>query len=283
MLNKILYADSGAENAQDMLKILLELPATKNAQVSILKVISPKTTQEELAAQKDAEAKINELATRIGSNCDETSCKIEEGEPKTTVLKVAKEVDADLIIMGSRGLGKLQSILSNSVSQYVFQLTDRSMLLVKDDIYVKKLKRVMVAIDKSPAAGYALDLTLAMLRDYKDAEIFLTRVNPDLDPNLNLSQEDMENNPILAPAIAKIKRMGLSYRCLVTGGRPAQKICSLAEARNIDLLVLGSPERRPSVAKSLPDIERLLGSSLSDYVRIKAPCPVLLARQEVKD
>ena len=280
MLSKILYADSGAENAQEMLKILLELPATKNAQVSILKVISPTTTEQESAGQLEAEAKIEELVVKLGTNCDEASCKVEEGEPKTTVLKVAKEVDADLIVMGSRGLGKLQSILSNSVSQYVFQLTDRSMLLVKDDIYVKKLKRVMVAIDKSPAASYALDVTLALLQGYEDAEIFLTRINPDLDPNINLSKEDMENNPILAPAIAKVKRMGLSYRCLVSGGRPAQKICSLAEARNIDLLVLGSPERRPSVAKSLPDIERLLGSSLSDYVRIKAPCPVLLARQE---
>jgi nucleotide-binding universal stress UspA family protein len=281
MINKILYADSGAENAQDMLKILLELPAIKNAQVSILKVISPKTTQEESAAQEEAQAKIGELVAKLGTNCDEASCKVEEGEPKTTVLKVAQEVDADLIIMGSRGLGKLQSILSNSVSQYVFQLTDRSMLLVKDDIYVKKLKRVMVALDKSPAASYALELTLSLLKGYQDAEIFLTRVNPDLDPNVNLSQTDMESNPILAPAIAKVKRMGLQYRCLVTGGRPAQKICSLAEARNIDLLVLGSPERRPSIAKSLPDIERLLGSSLSDYIRIKAPCPVLLARQEV--
>ncbi|NJK58138.1 MAG: universal stress protein [Pleurocapsa sp. SU_5_0] len=281
MINKILYADSGAENAQDMLKILLELPSTKNAQVSILKVISPKTTQEESAAQEEAQAKIGELVAKLGTNCDEASCKVEEGEPKTTVLKVAQEVDADLIIMGSRGLGKLQSILSNSVSQYVFQLTDRSMLLVKDDIYVKKLKRVMVALDKSPGASYALELTLSLLQGYQDAEIFLTRVNPDLDPNVNLSQTDMESNPILAPAIAKVKRMGLQYRCLVTGGRPAQKICSLAEARNIDLLVLGSPERRPSIAKSLPDIERLLGSSLSDYIRIKAPCPVLLARQEV--
>jgi nucleotide-binding universal stress UspA family protein len=281
MINKILYADSGADNAQDMLKILLELPATKNAQVSILKVISPKTTEEESTAKEKATAKIEELVTKLGINCDEASCKVEEGEPKTIVLKVAQEVDADLIIMGSRGLGKLQSILSNSVSQYVFQLTDRSMLLVKDDIYVKKLKRVMVAIDKSPAANYALDLTLSLLQGYQDAEILLTRVNPDLDPNLKLAPEEMESNPILAPAIAKVKRMGLQYRCLVTGGRPAQKICSLAEARNIDLLVLGSPERRPSIAKSLPDIERLLGSSLSDYIRIKAPCPVLLARQEV--
>jgi nucleotide-binding universal stress UspA family protein len=280
MLNKILYADSGADNAQDMLKILLDLPATKSSQLSILRVISPKTTEEESEAQEQAKSKINDLVSKLNIEPTRVSSRVEEGEAKTTVLKVAQEVDADLIVMGSRGLGKLQAILSNSVSQYVFQLTDRSMLLVKDDIYVKKLKRVMVALDKSPAAQYALDVTLSLLQGYQDAEIFLTRVNPDLDSNIAISKEDMENNPILAPAIAKVKRMGFNYQCLVTGGRPAQKICSLAEARNIDLLVLGSPERRPSIAKSLPDIERLLGSSLSDYIRIKAPCPVLLARQE---
>ncbi|MDJ0595701.1 MAG: universal stress protein [Pleurocapsa sp. MO_226.B13] len=282
MFNKILYADSGADNAQEMLKILLELPAAKNSQLSILRVISPTTTQEESEAQEEADSKINDLIAKLDIDRGRVISRVEEGEPKTTVLKIAKEIDADLIIMGSRGLGKLQSILSNSVSQYVFQLTERSMLLVKDDIYVKKLKRVMVAMDKSPAASYALDVTLSLLQGYQDAEILLTRVNPDLDPNLALSQEDMENNPILATAVAKVKRMGFDYQCLVTGGRPAQKICSLAEARNIDLLILGSPERRPSIAKNLPDLERLLGSSLSDYIRIKAPCPVLLARQEVE-
>ena len=280
MLNKILYADSGADNAQDMLKTLLELPTTKSSQVTILKVTSTKTTTNQAEEKAKAESQIDSLITKLGIPSSQVSTRIEEGEVKTTVLKVAQEIDADLIIMGSRGLGKLQSILSNSVSQYVFQLTDRSMMLVKDDIYVKKLKRVMVAIDKSPAASYALDVTLSLFRGYKDAEIYLTRVNPDLDSSLVLSAQDMESNPILAPAIAKVKRMGFGYQCLVTGGRPAQKICSLAEARNIDLLVLGSPERRPSIAKSLPDVERLLGSSLSDYIRIKAPCPVLLARQE---
>lgn len=280
MLNKILYADSGADNAQDMLKTLIELPTTKSSQVTILQVVSSKTTQEESDAKDKAKSKMEALVAKLGIDSAQVSIRVEEGEAKTTVLNIAKEIDADLIIMGSRGLGKLQSILSNSVSQYVFQLTDRSMLLVRDDIYVKKLKRVMIAIDKSPAAQYALDVTLSLLQGYQDAEIFLTRINPDLDSNLVLSAQDMESNPILAPAIAKVKSMGLNYQCLVTGGRPAQKICSLAEARNIDLLVLGSPERRPSIAKSLPDIERLLGSSLSDYIRIKAPCPVLLARQE---
>ncbi|MGF1541114.1 MAG: universal stress protein [Pleurocapsa sp.] len=280
MLKKILYADSGADNARDMLKTLLQLPALAGSEVSILQVISPKTKEEETNAVQIAHDKIDQLVEQLGIHNSKVISKVSEGEPKTIVLNVAQEIDADLIIMGSRGLGKLQSILSNSVSQYVFQLTERSMLLVKDDIYVKRLKRVMVALDKSPAAQYALDLTLFLLRGYKDAEIFLTRINPDLQSDIVLSPQEMENNPILAPAVAKVKREGLNYKCIVTGGRPAQQICKLAENNNIDLLTIGSPERRPSIAKNLPDLERLLGSSLSDYIRIKASCPVLLARQE---
>jgi nucleotide-binding universal stress UspA family protein len=280
MLNKILYADSGADNARDMLATLLDLPALKSAELSILRVVSPKTKEEETNSVRQSEETIEQLKSKLGINSRKITSIVKEGEPKTIVLSVAQNIDADLIIMGSRGLGKLQSILSNSVSQYVFQLTDRSMLLVKDDIYVKKLKRVMVAMDKSPAAQHALDVAISLLQGYKDAEIYLTRINPDLTGNLTLSAEEIANNPILAPAAAKVKSMGIDSKSIVTGGKPAQQICNLAEQNNIDLLIIGSPERRPSIAKSLPDIDRLLGSSLSDYIRIKAPCPVLLARRE---
>jgi nucleotide-binding universal stress UspA family protein len=280
MLKKILYADSGAENAQDMLKVLLGLPALKDSEVSVLKVISSTTKEKESESTQDAQTKSKQLIEKLGIDAKNVSTLVREGETKTTVLNVAKEIDADLIIMGSRGLGRLQSILSNSVSQYVFQLTDRSMLLVKDDVYVKRLKRVMVALDKSPAASYALDLAIFLLRGYQDAELYLTRINPDLSADAVLSKEEMENNSVLAPAAAKVKRAGLNYRCVVTGGKPGQQICALAEKNNIDLLILGSPERRPSIAKTLPDLDRLLGSSLSDYVRVKAQCPVLLARRE---
>ena len=280
MLKKILYADSGADNARDLLKNLLELPGLKDADVSILQVVSQKTKEEETKALDKAKTKIEALIAKLGIAETNITSIVKEGEPKITVINVAKEKDADLIIMGSRGLGKLQSFLSNSVSQYVFQLADRSMLLVRDDIYVKKIKRIMVAMDKSPAAQYALDVALAMFQGYNDAEIYLTRVNPDLKPGLEISQEDIDNNPILSAAAAKVKSRGLTYKCILSGGRPAQKLCTLAEDNNIDFIVLGSPERRPSVAKNLPDLDRLLGSSLSDYIRVKAECPVLLARRE---
>jgi nucleotide-binding universal stress UspA family protein len=282
MLEKILYADSGAGPTQDMLKVLMDIPAFKKAGINILHVVPPQVTTDAVTAKWEEGGKIiDNILNNVPIDPSKVSTMLRQGEPKDTVCQVAEEIDADLILMGSRGLKRLEAILENSVSQYVFQLTNRPMLLVKDDIYVKKIKRVMVALDKSAASQYALDLTLYLLKDYSDAELVLARVNPDLKPELlPLSKTEIENNPILAPAIEKVKKLGVSYRAIVTGGKPGEQLCKLVEEYNIDLLVMGSPDRRPSVAKSLPDLDRLLGTSLSDYVRVNATCPILLARKE---
>ena len=80
-------------------------------------------------------------------NPNDVNTIIRQGDAKQTVLKVADELNADLIVMGSRGLGRLQSILSNSTSQYVFQLSERPMLLVRDDLYIRYIKNLLVTID----------------------------------------------------------------------------------------------------------------------------------------
>ena len=72
--------------------------------------------------------------------------------------------------------------------------------------------------------------------------------------------------------------MGIQYRCVAAKGKPGPEICKISQELNVDLLILGSPDRRPSMAKSLVDLDRLLGNSLSDYVRVYASCPVLLVR-----
>lgn len=282
MLDKILYAGAGTAQAQDMLKALMDLPAIRKAAMTILQVVPPQITTDAFAEKWEEGGRIiSDLLSQVAIEPSKVSTILRQGDPKDVVCEVADEINADLIIMGSRGLKRLEAILENSVSQYVFQLTNHAMLLVKDDIYVKRIKRIMVALDKSSAAEYALDLALYLLKDYPEAELVLARVNPDLKPELlPLSRQEMENNPVLAPAIAKAKRFGINYRCIVTGGKPAEQICDLASEYNIDLLMLGSPDRRPSVAKSLPDLDRLLGTSLSDYIRVNAPCPVLLARKE---
>ena len=280
MIQKILLAVSGLGHAEEMLKSLKEMPSIQSAKVTVLHVVPPQSTASAMTDKREEGGKIlaNAIQTR---NLDPTqvSSILRQGDPKSLVCQVADEIDADLIIMGSRGLKRLQSILSNSVSQYVFQLSSRPMLLVKDDIYVKRIRRVMVAMDNSSAAQYCLKLAVFLLRDDPGAQLMLVNVTTDVrSKSSELNEIIPDKNSVLGAGVAEAQKYGVQTRCFTSSGKPGEEICRLAEELNIDLLLLGSPDRRPSVAKSLVDIDRLIGASLSDYVRINATCPVLLAR-----
>jgi nucleotide-binding universal stress UspA family protein len=280
MIEKILVTVAGAGQAEAMLKALMEIPGIQRARVTVLHVVPPQVSTEAMTEKLAAGGKI--LADAIQSlqlDPERVSAMLRQGDPKDIVCKVAEELDVDLIIMGSRGLKRIMSILENSVSQYVFQLSSRPMLLVKDDIYIRSIQRVMVAIDQSESAKNCLKLALFLLRDIKGGQLVLVHV----DSNMSNKSEPIvgaaaDKDPALAGAIAEAKKMGVSYQCVSAFGKPGETICQLAQDQRIDLLMLGSPDRRPSIAKGLPDLDRLLGTSLSDYVRVYANCPVLLAR-----
>ncbi|MDX2230964.1 MAG: universal stress protein [Leptolyngbyaceae cyanobacterium bins.349] len=280
MIEKILLADSGTGHSEEMLKTLMEIPSIQKAQVTVLHVVPPQITTDGMTEKWEEGGKV--LANAIQSlslDPNHVNAMLRQGEPKDVVVKVAEEIDADLVIMGSRGLTRIISILENSVSQYVFQLSSRPMLLVKDDIYVRKIKRIMVAIDQSVSAKRCLDLALFLLRDIKGGQITLVHV--DSKPSGKEEPKygaEAEKDEALTEAIAQVKKAGVSYQCISAAGKPGELICRLAEEQQTDLLMLGSPDRRPSIAKGLPDLDRLLGTSLSDYVRVYANCPVLLAR-----
>lgn len=280
MIRRILLAVSGLGHAEEMLKTLKEIPSIQSAKVTILHVVPAQSTATTMTAKWENGGKI--LANAIQTlNLDpsQVSSILREGEPKDVVCQVADEIDADLIIMGSRGLKRLQSILSNSVSQYVFQLSSRPMLLVKDDIYVKRIKRIMVAVDNSDSAKNCLKLALFLLRDIQGGQLILANIATDLGGKRSeITEVNSDKNPVLAAAVAEAQKQGIQSRSYISSGKPGEEICRLAEELNVDLLLLGSPDRRPSIAKSFVDIDRLIGSSLSDYVRVNATCPVLLAR-----
>lgn len=280
-MQKILIAVAGLGKCEQMLKMLMEIPSVQRASVTILHVVSPQVTADLMAEKLTAGGKILADAIEyLKLDPAKVNVRLKQGDPKDTVCEVAEEEDADLIIMGSRGLSRLESILSNSVSQYVFQLTSRPMLLVKDDVTIKKISRIMVGYDNSIPAQEALKLALFLLRDIKGSQLLLTQIKGDKKTAEAISNP--ERDPIFAPAISEAKKQGVAYKCIVAAGNPGKEICKAAEEFNADLVMIGSPDRRPSVAKSLPDLDRLLGNSISDYVRVKAPCSVLLTRSAVR-
>jgi len=55
-----------------------------------------------------------------------------EGDPAKVILDVAKEQDADLIVVGARGLTGLRRFLLGSVSSKLAHHADSSLLIVRD-------------------------------------------------------------------------------------------------------------------------------------------------------
>ena len=182
MLEKILLADSGTGNTLAMMKVLMNIPLIQRAALTVLHVVPSQVSAETMATKWETGGRT--LANTITTlNLDPTrvNALLREGDPKDLVVQVADEIDAGLIVMGSRGLQGLKAILENSVSQYVFQLSSRPMLLVKDDLYsIRPIKRVMVAMDKSDSAKNGLNLALTLLRDIPDGELTLVHTIPNL-------------------------------------------------------------------------------------------------------
>jgi len=283
MIQNILLADSGIGNTRDMMKVLMQIPRIERSRLTILHVVPSQTTSSAMTQSWEAGGRVlAEAVNTLGVDPAQVNAILREGEPKDVVGIVADEIDADLIVMGSRGLQGLQAIIGNSVSQYVFQLSSRPMLLVKDDLYaIKSIKRILVALDKSDSAKASLEVAIDLARDIEGSEIILVHTISKLSGKLeDVLQERPETDPVLAEAVSKVRRMGIKYRCLAPAGKPGARLCELVDQLNVNLLVIGSPDRRPTIAKGLPDLDRLLGGSLSDYIRVYANCPVLLTRIE---
>ena len=58
--------------------------------------------------------------------------RIENGDPVDVICRCAQETDADLVIVGSRGLGNVGALVLGSVSEKVVRKSTRTVMVVKD-------------------------------------------------------------------------------------------------------------------------------------------------------
>ena len=278
MFKNLLIADSGKGHVEEMVRMLRDLPAFQTARVNLLHVVSEQSKDDSDQHWTKAGSLLAKAVDNLGLNPGDVNSIIRQGDAKQTVLKVADELDADLIVMGSRGLGRLQSILANSASQYVFQLSTRPMLLVRDDLYVRHINRVLVTIDGTGVGDDALKLACDMVKDIPGGQ--LTGVHVSRTERTPSRGGAGSSDSLLDRAVQRARMLGVTLNPLhVTDADVGKGVCQAAETIKADLVVLASQDRRPLVARGLVDLDKLLGGSVSDYIRVHAPAPVLLVRE----
>jgi nucleotide-binding universal stress UspA family protein len=277
VFRNLLIADSGQGHVEEMVRMLRAIPPAAAAKVNLLHVVGEQSSADVDDHMARAQGLLGDAIKRMGLDGISVNTLIRQGDTKTTVLKVADELDADLIVMGSRGMNRLQAILSNSASQYVFQLSTRPMLLVRDDLYIRAINRVMVTVDGTGVGDDALRLACELVAGIPGGTLTGVHVTrQDLAPSRGGKSPADE---VLDRAVQRARSFGVTMQPLHKVGDIARTVCAAAQEVKADLLVIASQDRRPVVAKSFVDIDRLLGSSVSDFIRVHAPAPVLLVRE----
>src|SRR5262249_60944821 len=82
------------------------------------------------------------------------------GSPKDEILRIARERNADLVVLGARGLGRIKRFLLGSVSLAVARHATCPVLVVKGQ--PRKLGSVLVGMDGSENSFQALRFLLSM-------------------------------------------------------------------------------------------------------------------------
>ena len=81
--------------------------------------------------QEDSERLLNRVASLLPMNTGPVSKQIETGTPAEAILAAAEKEKADLIVLGSRGLGPVKELLLGSVSHAVLHKVTCPVLVVR--------------------------------------------------------------------------------------------------------------------------------------------------------
>jgi len=129
-ITKLLVAIDGSEQANTVLKYAFQLARNFGAKITLLHAeeaklfnLQPKTIREiSERILLDAETNVKGI---------EFDKRLEIGKPEETIIKVAKQEDYDIIILGGRGLSSIKRFLLGSVSAYVSMYARNSVLIVR--------------------------------------------------------------------------------------------------------------------------------------------------------
>jgi nucleotide-binding universal stress UspA family protein len=130
-LSNLLICVDGSENALKALKYGAQLADKMDSDITLLNVQEKKMFDYAPDVVEDLGKKIlSKAAEVISEKKSKINRKLEIGVPADVIVEVAEKGNHDLIIMGSRGFGKVKRFLLGSVSDDVSHKAKCSVLIV---------------------------------------------------------------------------------------------------------------------------------------------------------
>lgn len=177
------------------------------------------------------------------------------GDPSDAILDAASEHAADLIAMGTQGLGGLRKLLLGSTAERVLRRTDTPVLaippLVTAEVVFEaggprfELGAILAATDFSPTSVAAVEWAGDLARDLGIPLVVAHAVEPTLVPSRWRSIADESHEARVREARARLEELSAGLegvkKCqsVVRLGSPADSIASIAEEHRAGLIIMG--------------------------------------------
>jgi nucleotide-binding universal stress UspA family protein len=236
----------------------------------------------EAALRREAEAGLSVVAESLDGRDWSIDQRVVRGRAATAILAAAQELDADLVVLGSRGRGPIASMLLGSVSAEVGEQARCSVLVAR----APRVQRLVVATDGSECAAVIPDV-LARWEAFRGLEAAALSVTPIDSPAFELmvslytlGSESMEaqraelreRHAQAAAAMAtRLSEIGISAGPKVRSGDAANEIIAAAAETHADLVITGS--------RCLHGLDRWLLGSVARNVLLHTAASVLIVRQ----
>lgn len=131
MFKKVLFPIDQNRETRDAVAIVSNIVKTYDSKLFLLSVVEKSADNVSVMSDEDSVAQLLIGAKELFAQEDISAEIIErEGMPSFTICDVADEVEANLIIMGCRGLGLTQEGAEDSVTNRVINLAPCPVLVV---------------------------------------------------------------------------------------------------------------------------------------------------------
>jgi nucleotide-binding universal stress UspA family protein len=278
---KILVAVDGSESSIHALRESFKLATNEKSWITVVSVIPPYEGELELVGVRDVKTTLKqpcEKALSVATDIAKAERALikavcEEGEIYERIVDLADAENCDLIVMGRKGLSRLEKTLVGSVTARVIGHSQKDVLVVPDNSSIG-WERILIATDGSRYSKAAAAKATDSAKSYGGelGIVSVVDVPPEFYAEAPNALEEMiaRAKGYTEDLKSQAESAGVRAEAFVREGEPYKVIGDLAIRQRINIIIMGSHGRT--------GLKRLLMGSVTEKVIGHAPCPVLVAR-----
>ena len=290
---KVVLATDGSECSEDAALFLTRFSFAPQDEIIVLHVVS------EIPYDDDYHAQIRKIIRKVAPKILKSSANIlkplkakisvmeEDGSPDETIIRIAVDSGAALVVMGARGLKGIRSLFIGSVTRAVAINAPVPVLITKPYPWERSGKmKILFATDGSPSshataallgslpfpAGTEVVVMHAAWSAASDIpERFVMEIDDKIKEDIARARaiEFEHSDRIIHQDRMYLKERFQEVHTIVKGGDPSEEVLKEAEALKADLIAVGS--------RGLKGIQGMLGS-VSRRILGHSHSPVLIGK-----